>query len=236
MAAKAQIEAELDKRVATELQAERSRVAAEAFASEAKVREFEEKQKAAEEQAAANKEGQKVSIELTAAERRAKDINKTRDYSVGDKVEALYTPVGAAPHVKVYIPGEVAYCNPDGSLDVILSDGRMRPEVPLSEINFVERPGAPIGSSPVVNPLAGGELTDDSSTGGSSVEARLFGKPEEGSHGRWDNMTKYSEKMKVLPIFFHYVGSYKSEAELVPNINPSVTLLPPRLLGFVYIP
>lgn len=60
-------------------------------------------------------------------------------YRAGDKVEALCTPVGAAVGTKAYISGEVAHRNPDGSLDIILSDGRMRPDVPLGEIRFIDR-------------------------------------------------------------------------------------------------
>lgn len=60
-------------------------------------------------------------------------------YRVGDKVEALCTPVGALAGTKAYISGEVAHRNPDGSLDVILSDGRMRQDVPVAEIRFVDR-------------------------------------------------------------------------------------------------
>lgn len=58
---------------------------------------------------------------------------------MGDKVEALCTPVGALAGTKAYISGEVAHRNPDGSLDVILSDGRMRQDVPVAEIRFVDR-------------------------------------------------------------------------------------------------
>lgn len=60
-------------------------------------------------------------------------------YTAGDTVEALCTPVGAPPGVKQYIQGEVAHRNPDGSVDVILSDGRLRPEVPPSELRFIGR-------------------------------------------------------------------------------------------------
>ncbi|CAM9518634.1 unnamed protein product, partial [Ectocarpus sp. 12 AP-2014] len=50
---------------------------------------------------------------------------------------------------KEYISGEVAHVNPDGSLDVILADGRMRQEVPVAEIKFVSRsePQSPAGFS-----------------------------------------------------------------------------------------
>lgn len=60
-------------------------------------------------------------------------------YMLGDKVQALCTPVGGATGSKEYISGEVAHVNPDGSLDVILADGRMRQEVPVAEIKFVSR-------------------------------------------------------------------------------------------------
>ncbi|CAM9851239.1 unnamed protein product, partial [Laminaria digitata] len=59
----------------------------------------------------------------------------------------MCTPVGgAAAGTKAYISGEVAHRNPDGSVDVILSDGRMRQEVPLSEIRSSEvKRGGEIG-------------------------------------------------------------------------------------------
>ncbi len=54
-------------------------------------------------------------------------------------MDALCTPVGAAAGTKAYISGEVAHRNPDGSLDIILSDGRMRQDVPVDEVKFVNR-------------------------------------------------------------------------------------------------
>lgn len=60
-------------------------------------------------------------------------------YLLGDKVQALCIPVGGATGSKEYISGEVAHVNPNGSLDVILADGRMKQEVPVAEIKFVSR-------------------------------------------------------------------------------------------------
>lgn len=85
-------------------------------------------------------------------------------YRVGDMVDALCTPVGAPPEVKKHIKGEVAHRNPDGSVDVILSDGRMRPDVPLSELRFIDRPKGGEGhvGSADTNPAQG----DNSASGG----------------------------------------------------------------------
>lgn len=60
-------------------------------------------------------------------------------YRVGDKVDALCTPLGEPASAKAFMPGEVVKVNPDGSLDVALSDGRMRQNVPLAEIKVATR-------------------------------------------------------------------------------------------------
>lgn len=107
------------------------------------MRAFEEQQKLAAEQ--------KAAADRAVAEHEAILLGRgykrgSVGYQAGDKVEVLCTPVGAAPGTKEYISGEVAHRNPDGSVDVILSDGRMRQDVPLSEVRmdgFPGRGGAP---------------------------------------------------------------------------------------------
>lgn len=129
-------------------------MAAKAAALEEKVRAFEEQQKLAADQ--------KAAADQAVAEREALLLGRgykrgSVGYQVGDKVDVLCTPVGAAAGTKAFISGEVAHRNPDGSVDVILSDGRMRQEVPLSEVKmdgFPDRGGA----SPVRGNSAGLEM------------------------------------------------------------------------------
>lgn len=68
---RAKIEAELEERVARDIQAERDRVAAESAALQEKMREFEEQRKAIAMQAAAEMEAQKAVAERAAEEREA---------------------------------------------------------------------------------------------------------------------------------------------------------------------
>lgn len=68
---RAKIEAELEERVARDIQAEKARVAAESAALQEKMREFEEQRKAIEAQAAKEIEAQKAAAEQAAAEREA---------------------------------------------------------------------------------------------------------------------------------------------------------------------
>lgn len=155
---RAEIEAEVENKIATELHVERGRVAAKAAALEEKMRMFEEQQKAAAGQAAADREAilSAVAREKRAAGGSTEGEDSTGEglagargergptgYQSGDKVEVLCTPVGAAPGTKAYIPGEVGHRNHDGSLDVFLSDGRIRQNVPLSEIRASPEPTRP---------------------------------------------------------------------------------------------
>lgn len=66
-AIRAQIEAELEERVARDIQAERDRVAAESAALQAKIKEFEEQRKAAARQAAVEEEVRRAVAEREAA-------------------------------------------------------------------------------------------------------------------------------------------------------------------------
>lgn len=68
---RAQIEAELEERVARDIKAERDHVAAESAALQAKMKEFEEQRKAVATQAAAEMEAQKAAAERAAADREA---------------------------------------------------------------------------------------------------------------------------------------------------------------------
>ncbi|CAM9685458.1 unnamed protein product, partial [Ectocarpus sp. 13 AM-2016] len=186
VAMRAQIEKELEERVARDIQIEWDRVAAETAALQAKMKEFEEEREKAALRVAAEVEAQKAAeAALVARERAAAEslalgralsakadlgaTNASKEgissdrpdypsagtavvlggYLVGDNVQALCTPVGGATGSKEYISGEVAHVNPDGSLDVILADGRMRQEVPVADIKFVSRsePQSPAGLS-----------------------------------------------------------------------------------------
>lgn len=68
---RAKIEAELEERVARDIQAERDRVATESAALQEKMREFEEQRKAITMQAAVEMEAQKAAAERAVAEREA---------------------------------------------------------------------------------------------------------------------------------------------------------------------
>ena len=78
-AMRAKIEAELEERVARDIQAEKDRVAAESAALQEKMREFEEQRRTIEAQAAAEIEVQKAAAERVAAEREATLIAREQE-------------------------------------------------------------------------------------------------------------------------------------------------------------
>lgn len=149
------MKAELDEKDARDIQVERAVATPGVAGSEATLRDFEETNKSAAGvkftagypgvQSVAATQSVPTEGSLSTLDRGANDSGGLvaepgpGGYMAGDTVEALCTPVGAPPGVKQYIQGEVAHRNPDGSVDVILSDGRMRPEVPPSELRFIGR-------------------------------------------------------------------------------------------------
>lgn len=189
-ATRVQIEAELEERTANQLQAESGHVATEVDTLEAKTKLLKEGQRTGDAEAAENNGIFRLAMQQSAADNEgavsntgapprlgASSVGDVAEdeldagpapggYRAGDRVKALCAPIGAATGSKAYILGEVAHRNPDGSLDVILSDGRMRQDVPLLEIRFIARPG------------------DDSSTGSSSVGAEAFGWSRDGDGAR----------------------------------------------------
>ena len=213
---RADIEAEVEAKIAKELQAERERVAAKAAALEDKMRAFEEQQKAAADQAAADREA--ILLAVAREKRGAGDSSPTgapskgedavgeglgkgrgegesTGYQLGDKVDVLCTPVGAAAGTKAYISGEIAHRNPDGSLDVILSDGRMRQEVPLSEVKLVGYLDSE--ASRRARPAGGGtEITNPGYSNGGVNDPRGRGEKGDGSEGFDRGDTKSRMKVK----------------------------------------
>lgn len=166
---KPRIGCDLLRRGTADIAIEEGRVAAETAALEAKVREFERHQKEADAQTDSRGKAEREAFSIArgqrapevialeqfkpdeeadgrAGSRRGDDAEdglgegpQIERFCLGDNVDAYCTPVGALAGAKAFIRGEVAHVNPDKSLDVILSDGRMRQEVPLSQIRFVHR-------------------------------------------------------------------------------------------------
>lgn len=229
-------------------------MAAKAAALDEKMRAFEEQQKVAADQAAADREAILLAIakeksgagdsSLNGASSKGanaigeglgigREERESTGYHLGDKIEVLCTPVGAAAGTKAYISGEIAHRNPDGSLDVILSDGRMRQEVPPSDIRFVgyldsevSRRARPAGS--------GTETTLPGYANGRESDPRSRGEKGDGagSFDRGDAKSRMKVKKgsldDILATKEGFLGDTAAAAAVAASVNRDAASRPGR--------